>query len=267
MSDQPTDEMTLRHPAAHVVAPPTAPPPPAQVGPFSATFPADASLPTDVVTYGPDIATERAFRLLGNVEGKRILELGCGSGQASVALAQQGAKVIAVDPSAQRIEQARARAEGAEVKLELHHADLAEIPFVRADAIDAVLSIYAFATTEDLDRVFRQAHRVLRTEHPLLFSVPHPSFALVDPASSDPLRIKRSYFDRNPRPWSNGTTRGTDHPRTIGELFTSLGRANFRVDTLLEPEPTSEGPHSRYWGEVMRWVPATLILRARKQGI
>ena len=42
--------------------------------PFCATFPAEATLPHHVVSYGPDIPNERAYRLLGNVEGK-----GCSS--------------------------------------------------------------------------------------------------------------------------------------------------------------------------------------------
>ena len=58
--------------------------------PFSATFPAEATLPHHVVSYGPDIPNERAYRLLGNVEGKRVLELGCRGEQASIALAHQG---------------------------------------------------------------------------------------------------------------------------------------------------------------------------------
>ena len=35
--------------------------------PFSATFPAEATLPHHVVSYGPDIPNERAYRLLDNV--------------------------------------------------------------------------------------------------------------------------------------------------------------------------------------------------------
>ena len=49
--------------------------------PFSATFPAKATLPHHVVSYGPDIPNERAYRLLDNVEGKRVLELSCGGEQ------------------------------------------------------------------------------------------------------------------------------------------------------------------------------------------
>ena len=38
--------------------------------PFSATFPAEATLPHHVVSYGPDIPNEQAYRLLGNVGGQ-----------------------------------------------------------------------------------------------------------------------------------------------------------------------------------------------------
>lgn len=238
---------------------------PAEPLPWSATFPAEALLPSDTVSYGPDVATEATLRLLGNVDGKRILELGSGAGQAAVALAKQGAHVISVDPTAHRHELVRTAAEREEVRVELHQSDLAELAFVRADTVDAVVSIYALAGVEDLDRVFRQVHRVLRTECHLLLSLPHPAFTMLDLASGLPAGVGRGYFDRSPRPWTHGDQAGTEYPRTIGDVFTSLSRANFRVDTLLEPEPEGR-PHSSYWVETMSWVPATLIIRARKEG-
>jgi hypothetical protein len=48
-----------------------------------------------------------------------------------------------------------------------------------------------------------------------------------------------------------------EYSHTIGGLFTSLTRAKFRVDTFLEPEPLNSGKV---------WMPATLVLRARKEG-
>lgn len=245
-------------------------PDPVATGPFSATFPSEAYLSYEAISYGPDIADDRVFRLLGNLgnlEGKRVLELGCGGGQAAIALAKQGAKVITVDPSAARLDQVRTACEREDVKIELHQADLAEIAFVRAETIDAIVSIYALATVPDLDRVFRQAHRVLRAENNLIFSIPHPAFSLVDPTGEDPLRIGRSYFDHQPRAWSTADTSGHEFPRTISDVVTSLSRAKFRVDTLLEPEPASDGVHSKYFSVAMHWVPATLIIRARKEGI
>ena len=53
---------------------------------------------------------ETATRLVGNIEAKRVLELGCGSGANAIALALRGAKVIVVDPSLERLTRARRNA-------------------------------------------------------------------------------------------------------------------------------------------------------------
>src|SRR5205807_8290406 len=106
--------------------------------------------------------------------------------------------------------------------------------FVRADSIDIALSVYALAEVDDLGRVFRQVHRVLKTGAPLVFSLPHPAGSLL---GDDGLVVRRSYFDRSlVEPGADDTTH-TDHHRTIAELVTFLSRANFRVDAILEPEP------------------------------
>src|SRR3954451_17501274 len=125
-------------------------------------WPAWVDLSLDVVQYGPDIATEAELRLLGKLDNKRVLELGCGGGPNSVAMAKQGARVIAVDDSEEQVAHARRLAEREETKLELRHGDLADLAFVRADTIDVALSVYTLTTIADLDRVFRQVHRVLR---------------------------------------------------------------------------------------------------------
>ena len=208
-------------------------------------WPAAADLPLDVVVYGPDIPTEADLRLLGRLEGKRVLELGCGAGPVSVAMTKQGAKVIAVESSAEQVGHARRLSEREEVVVELRNGDLADLAFVRADTIDLVVSIYGLAAVPDLDRVFRQVHRVLRPELPFVLSLPHPAWRMV--ADGDPPTLRRTYWE---------TTADDDNSLTIAELFTSLTRANFRVDTVLEPEPLRGAS----------WVPPTLIVRARKVG-
>jgi ubiquinone/menaquinone biosynthesis C-methylase UbiE len=257
-------------------APPAATPtpsaPPRPAGPVGLTarsftsWPAWADLSLDVVQYGPDIATETELRLLGNLEGKRVLELGCGGGPVSVAMAKQGAKVIAIDGSAEQIAHARRLAEREEVKVELRQGDYADLAAVRADTIDIAISVYSLGAVADLDRVFRQVHRVLRPEGPLVISLPHPAFRAVDPAG-DPPTVRRSYFDRTPISWVAESESGADQPMTISDLFTSLSRANFRVDTILEPEPARASTRGRHWTPAMRWIPSTLIVRARKLGI
>ncbi|MBA2497413.1 MAG: class I SAM-dependent methyltransferase [Acidimicrobiia bacterium] len=264
-----------------------APHPAAPSGLTSRSFtawPAWADLSLDVVHYGPDLPTEAELRLLGRLEGKRVLELGCGGGPTAVALAKAGAKVIAVDSSTDQLGHARRLAEREAVNVELHHGDFADLAWVRGDTIDAVVSIYALGMVADVGRVFRQVHRVLRPDGPIVIAIPHPAWRALDPGDQSvtpsgssgggphpnaggPPTLRRPYFDRSPRPWTEGGESGHDHPLTVADLFTALTRANFVVDTMLEPEPVATAGHSRWWRDAMTWIPSTLIVRARKQGI
>jgi SAM-dependent methyltransferase len=229
------------------------------------TAEASTSEPGAVVTYGTALPTEAELKLLGTVEGARILDLGCGVGRNAVVLAQQGAKVLAVDPSAEVLAAARERAEAADVRVELHQAGLAELAFLRSDSIDAAISVMALASVDDLARVFRQVHRVLKPEAPLVLSVPHPAFAMLDPTGADPLRVVRAYDDPAPRRWELDGREVVDVPRTFSELFTTLQRANFRVDQVIEPTAAASDRDPAI-ADAMRSVPGTLVLRARKQG-
>jgi SAM-dependent methyltransferase len=217
---------------------------------------------TGEVVYGPDVAGESTLRLLGNVEGRRVLELGVGDGHNAVALAGAGAKVIAVDPDPERLDAGRQLAERSGVTVEFHEAELAEFAFVRADTVDLVLSVYALAGVADADRVFRQAHRVLRPEASLVVSIPHPAWGLIDPWGPDPLRITSSWFP------DSGSTPGAPAWHTsFADLFGGLYRAGFRVEVVAEPQPGPGGRRSNWWHPAMERIPATLALRARKLGI
>lgn len=231
--------------------------------PFSVNAPAGLALPDDAVTYGPGIPDESELRLLGDVSGKRVLDLGCGAGRNAIALARAGARTLAADEDGDAITTARGLIDQADVRIELHHVSLAELAFLRADTIDAVVSVYALAGVADIGRVFRQIHRVLRTEHAFVLALPHPTFALVDPGEEDDLRIRRSAFDS--QPYGLDDPRAGTLSRSMSDYFVELARAGFRVDTVLEPQATNDG--SPHWAPAMSHIPATLILRARKEGI
>lgn len=230
----------------------------------AAAFPAgDPRLPDDLVSYGPEIADDDTLRLIGAVDGKRLLVLGAGGGQAAVTLAGRGAHVIVVDADHTALELARDRAEAHERRLELHHGDPADLAFVRADTVDGALSIYELGRQSDLDRVLRQAHRVLRPDATFVCSLPHPAFLMLDHRNDDPFRVVHSYLDRSGRELDGAVV----FPRSVSEVFTSFSRANFRVDSILEPAPASTTTRGPFWSEAMRKVPATLVVRARKEGI
>jgi len=222
-------------------------------------------LPTDVVSYGPGIGTEADFRLIGAVSGKRAIDLGCGGGQNVIAFVKQGAVAIGVDISVEQLAFARRLTEQEEVRAELKHGDLAELAFQRADSVDVALSAYSLQYVPDLNRVFRQVHRVLKPQGIFVFSIPHPAAAMANEASSvvrtdqltlEPavMAIERSYFDQSPLEDRYEDATFTEFHRTASDVFMGLVRTGYRVDVMLEPQ-TKRGPV----------IPRALIVRARKE--
>ncbi len=220
----------------------------------------------DVLSYGPDAGTEDDFHLLGDLKGKRVLELGCGTGQRSIAFARQGATAIGVDFSPEMIDAAKRLCERERVRVEIRHSDLADLAFLRADSVDLVVSVYALSYARDVERVVRQAHRVLKVGAPLVFSLRHPVWAMFD--DTDPERapvVANSYFDRSAViEHRNGETVEVHH-HTFADLLVGLVRSGYRIDTVLEPEPGKGSPRQARH-QALRFVPRTLIVRARKEG-
>ena len=226
------------------------------------------------LAYGPFVADERELRLLGNVAGRRVLVLGCGDGGPAVALAAVGARVIAVDPSAEAVAVTRRAAALRHAAVDVQARDLAELAFVRAESIDVAVSVGALAAVADLLRVFRQVHRVLRVEGTVVMSVPHPILGcLADDARSGPdeVRLVRRYG----APVSASQRSSPAH--TTEALVTALTRVGFRVEALLEllarPPAAADGAtptgpaDATGWSTLLDRLPATLVLRARKTGL
>lgn len=222
--------------------------------------------PVDVVHFGPDLPTDVELRLIGDLRGRRVLDLGCGGGQNAVAMARAGATVIGVDVSSEHLALARSLAEEHDVRIELRQGDLADLAFLRADSIDLVLAADVLGYVEDLGRALRQAHRVLKVGAPLVLSVPHPAWYLVAGAASHPPVLQRSYFDASPVEVRSADGTPTTHPHRLSELFGGLVRSSYRVEQVLEPEPSPGVPRSGLWEEAAGMVPRMLIVRARKEG-
>ncbi len=236
----------------------------------TASFPHGSEASRSVVQFGPDLDDDQLEKLIaavGPMEGRRVLDLGCGSGTASVAIARRGARVIAVESSTARLTQARHAADVAGVKIEFHHSDLADLAFLRADSIELVVAVYSLAGVQDLGRVFRQLHRVMRPEGALVLSLPHPMSMMLEADIDDQQTpyLTRSAWSDQAITWRSGGDEGVTHVHQIGDVFTTLLRSNFRVDALVEP-PATEGRSSVHSSPLRDWVPSTLIVRARKVG-
>jgi SAM-dependent methyltransferase len=229
--------------------------------------PADVEAATTVVTYAPGGPTDADLRLLGDVNGKRVLDVGTGTGANAIALARQGAHVVAIDRSVAQLASARRLAASTEARVEWHECDAADLAFLRADSIDLALASGVLGEVEDLDRLLRQVHRVLRPGSPFVFSYDHPMALAVGREGAAPgslplgaLEVRRSYFDAEPVETDYDGERIRVWPRTIADVFSSLHRAGYRVELLLEPETyggSDPGPD----------IPRLIVWRVRKEGV
>ena len=255
---------------------------------ISAHYQANTRISTDDVHYGPMAPGERELGLLGDVANKRVIEIGCGGGQNSIALARWGATCIGVDPSPAQIAHARRLAleNGVDVQFIVGVAeDLSAFP---DGHFDIALSSHAFGYVTDLRRAYDEAWRVLRPGGLFVFCLTHPWFQAVgwhltgDPDAPE-IGDYAAWPDVEEWDWTyeDGTTaRMRGHLRTLAQIVNGLIEAGFVLERLVEQnmadvEGASDGELTRfpYVGlfdvnsqeyKVIRKLPYTLIIRARK---
>jgi SAM-dependent methyltransferase len=106
-------------------------------------------------------ATDAAMAKLALTPGERVLDLGCGTGNAAIAAARRGAKVLAIDPAGRLVEVTAARAKAEGLTLEARVGDAGDIGEPDR-SFDAVVSIFAVIFSPDADRSADEMVRVTR---------------------------------------------------------------------------------------------------------
>lgn len=101
------------------------------------------------------VAVDRA----APVPGERVLDLGCGTGNATLLAAARGAQVTGVDPSPRLLDVARQRAAAEGLGVTFLHGEAANLPVGDASA-DLVLSVFAVVFAPDPQAAVRELARV-----------------------------------------------------------------------------------------------------------
>lgn len=116
-------------------------------------------------------ASENAMRaLLPSLEGKSVLDIGCGEGTDAVFYLQSGAvRVAGVDASKELLEKAKQKHPG----IDFTYGLFEKIPF-KDNEFDFVFSKYALMTSAELDPIFREVDRVLKPGGVFMYVVTHP---------------------------------------------------------------------------------------------
>ncbi|WP_433343392.1 class I SAM-dependent methyltransferase [Micromonospora sp. CA-111912] len=217
----------------------------------------------------PEGLRESEARLLGDVAGRRVLEVGAGAAAVARWLATAGARPVALDLSIGMLRHAAAAADRSGVRVPLVQADALALPFADAAFDTACTAFGAIPFVADSAAVMREVFRVLRPGGRWVFSVTHPMrWVFLDDPGQDGLTAVHSYFDRSPYVEQDAAGAATyvEQHRTLGDRVRELVGAGFRLVDLVEPEWPEE--HEEIWGQWSplrgRLFPGTAIFVAEK---
>jgi ubiquinone/menaquinone biosynthesis C-methylase UbiE len=219
------------------------------------------------VNYGPFGSSEKKLHLLEKIKGKKILDIGCGGGQASIALAKQGGICTGIDISEKQITAAVKNSKKEGVSVEFLISPFSSISKFGKNVFDTAISIMSLQYCNDLSRLFNDVNRLLRRDGLFVFSIEHPFYLIVNPAT---LKINDSYFSEGIKREKETGTDGKSsyylyYNRKISTIVNLVVSAGFVVEKILEP---MEKPDI-IWGNgyrraLINKIGPTLIFKCRK---
>jgi SAM-dependent methyltransferase len=201
----------------------------------------------------PEGLREADARLLGDVAGADVLEVGAGSAPCSRWLRRRGARPVALDLSRGMLRHAAALGVATCIAVPLVQAGAERLPF-RPESFDLACSAFgAVPFVADPRRVMAEVARVLRPGGRWVFAINHPlRWVFSDDPGPDGLTVQQSYFDRTPyvEVDAAGTATYVEHHRTVGDRIRDVVAAGLVLDDLVEPEWPAD--RDRVWGQ---WSP------------
>lgn len=112
--------------------------------------------------------------LFPSLEGKSVLDLGCGYGWHCKFAEEQGAtKILGIDLSKKMIEEAQKRNSGNQIEYRISGLEEYDYP---ENEWDCVISNLALHYIEDIVEIFQKVYRTLKPGGIFLFNIEHPVF-------------------------------------------------------------------------------------------
>ena len=175
------------------------------------------------------------FGLLGNIEGKEILEVRCGSGYLCRLMAKQGAKVVGLEPAESfynyAVEEEKRLAQG----VEYVQKDLSEMTEFESN-FDAVVANMVFLDIPDYRPAMRNSIKALKPGGDFIFSLAHPCFFSSMDWSKQPFVKIDRYFDE----YSEMGGTGRYFHRSLSDYINLVIEEGCVIKKFVEPRLSKE---------------------------
>ncbi len=169
-----------------------------------------------------------------DIDGKRVLDAGCGPGAYHQLLAERGASVTSVDANDRMLELASQRlGEKADLRL----MDLSRPLAFSDEAFDFINAPLCLDYLEDWDAVFGEFHRILRPGGLVQFSCGHPAFEVEYYKSKKYFEVEQvectwTGFGKN--------VRMPSFRRSLQAMLSAPINAGLGIAKVIEPLPTAD---------------------------
>lgn len=221
------------------------------------------------------------YALLPNLEGKRVLSLGCGSGEDSSYLASKGvAHSLGIDISTELI----AIAKDSHPECEFRVMDMERLDLSN-ESIDFVYSSLAIHYLQDWTSVAAEVFRVLKPGSSFLFSCSHPvrtamvltqdqetekirQLATINNKMTKKVTVIGDYLNRKPISDALDISSVTTWHKSMGEIADEVTRCGFLIERIVEPKPLEKMKEiSQKEYEKLVKIPEFVIFKLRKTSL
>lgn len=222
----------------------------------------------DEFDWGVWNVRESDVHALPDLEGKDVVELGCGTAYLSAWLAKQGARPVGVDVTPAQLDTARRMMAATGIEFPLVEADAGETG-LPSESFDLAVSEYGASIWVAAERWIPEAARLLRPGGELVFLVNSTLSILCSPDEGPTEeRLLRPQSGLGRIEWP-GEDEGVNFHYAHGDLIRMLRDRGFEVLDLIELlAPADAEEHTYYDAVPVEWArkwPAEEIWRARKR--
>lgn len=220
---------------------------------------------TALPQYGAFVSEDK-LHLLGNMQGKKVLEIGCGNGHSLRYSSDKGASELwGLDLSPEQIRRTEEYLTSLKIDANLICSSMENECGLPREHFDIVYAIYAIGWTTDLDQTIRLIGSYLKKNGIFVFSWSHPMHKCVSQENGN-LIFANSYFDEE---WYSVPMQDKEimlSNRKLSTYINALADNGFLIEQVVEEsdeEMFSKNCKSDFENKA-RMLPVTFVIKARK---
>jgi 2-polyprenyl-3-methyl-5-hydroxy-6-metoxy-1,4-benzoquinol methylase len=219
-------------------------------------------------TYREALNNPEFKKFVGEVDNKKILDLGCGEGYNTRIFAKQGAKMTGIDISSQMIAHAVSHEKNKPLGIDYQITSFSDLSIFKSNSFDTIISTMALMDSPDYDNAMKESFRVLKNNGKIFFSILHPCFMtkgfgwIKDASGESKILTVSDYFTDASweEAWTFSKGQIPDNskpfnvpcfPRTISEYVNVLINSGLMITKIHEPRPSVASCKKYSW--LKRW--------------